>query len=171
MPDDPELMAFRYGPMVLAGITSPDTTGLPYIIPPGGDFPAGDREDNADFFLSDPENLDGWMRPVPGKPLTFVAKGQMREYTFIPFARITGERYGVYWVVTREGSSRHQRALREASEWEAQAAVAQALEQRTVDRVRPGIAEDEKAHDLAGEGTASGAYLDKQWRHATAWWS
>ncbi len=171
MPDDPELMAFMFGPIVLAGITAPDTTGLPYIIPPGGDFPVADREDNTDFFLGDAQNLDSWMTPVAGKPLTFVAKGQAREYTFIPFSRITGERYGVYWVVTQAGTPRHQRVLAEAKEREARAAIARALEQRTVDRVRPGVAENEAAHTLLGEGTASGAYLDKQWRHATAWWS
>jgi uncharacterized protein len=171
MPDDPDLMAFMYGPLVLAGITAPDDTGLPHIIPPGGGFPDGDREDNHDYFLGDPENLDAWFKPVPGESLTFHAKGQARDYTFIPFHRITGERYGVYWVVTQAGTPRHQRVLVEGLERETQAELERQREQSAVDRVRPGVADDEAAHNLQGEGMASGPHLDKHWRHATAWWS
>ena len=171
MPDDPELMAFMIGPLVLAGITAQDATDMPYIIPPGGDFPADDCEQNTDFFLADPENLDDWIEPVPGKSLTFRAKGQAQEYTFIPFSRITGERYGVYWVVTQEESPRHRRLLDKAQQREAQAEMERLREQRTVDRVRPGLADNESAHNLQGDGSASGPHLDRHWRHATAWWS
>jgi uncharacterized protein len=171
MPDDPELMAFMMGPIVLAGITEPDSIGLPHIIPVGGDFPENDCIANHDYFLSDPTRLENWFKPVSGQTFTFKAQAQDEAYTFIPFHRITGERYGVYWVVTEAGSARHQRILDEAKERKRQAEREKQQAHRTVDHVVVGDATNEAAHNLHGEGTLTGPHLGKHWRHAEAWWS
>lgn len=144
MPDDPELMAIMYGPLVLAGLT----------------------EQNDCFFLGDPENIGSWMKPVEGKPLTFRTVGQPTDLTFMPLNRIVRERYGVYWVVTQPSSSRHKQliAMQEAEK---------ARLARAIDRVIPGDEASEAAHALKGEKTATGVYNNHSWRHATAggWWS
>lgn len=143
MPDDPELLAIMYGPLVLAGLTRQDA-----------------------YFLADAGDVDAWIKPVDGEPLTFRTVGQSPEITFIPLNRIIDERYGVYWVVTPEGSPRHKEFL--AAE-EAQ----RRRDARVVDRVIPGDDESESAHNLQGEGTSSGPFRDGHWRHAVddGWWS
>jgi DUF1680 family protein len=160
MPDDPELMALMYGPMVLAGITQNSTIHKPYIIAPGGNFPENDQLANYDYFLADATRLDTWIKPVAGQSLTFETVGQIKNYTFMPFARVTGERYGVYWVVTQRGSAR-------AAKMEAVRVRAE----RTVDTVSPGDAVLEQAHNLQSDQSSSGPWQDQYWRDATGWWS
>ena len=143
MPDDPELVAIMYGPLVLAGLT-----------------------DENRHFLADANDIGSWIKPVEGQPLTFRTQGQPTDITFIPLNRVIAERYGVYWVVTKEGSPRHKELL-------AQEEARRRREARTVDRVVPGDAALEEAHNLQGERTMSGTHAARAWRHATdgGWWS
>jgi hypothetical protein len=104
--------------------------------------------------------LDTWIKPVAGQSLTFETVGQIKNYTFMPFARVTGERYGVYWVVTQRGSAR-------AAKMEAVRVRAE----RTVDTVSPGDAVLEQAHNLQSDQSSSGPWQDQYWRDATGWWS
>ena len=53
MPDDPELRAIMYGPVVLAGITEANESDTFYEVPAGKDFPDADRVANYDFFIGD----------------------------------------------------------------------------------------------------------------------
>jgi hypothetical protein len=172
MPDDQDLMAFMYGPLVLAGVTEPDNAHTPYIIPPGGDFPDGDQHPNYDFFPADPARLEDWLKPVVGQPLTFRTLGQPIDYTFVPFYQITGERYGVYWVVTQEGTPRYQKLMADAADRRAEEEAVRRRAERQIDRVIPGNTASEKAHDLQGEGTRTGPWKGKHWRDAAdGWWS
>jgi uncharacterized protein len=150
MPDNPELMAIMYGPLVLAGITAPDTGG-PFIVPPGKDFPDSDRQPNHDFFLADPDHLDTWLKPVPDRPLAFRTTGQAHDITFIPFCQIKGERYGLYWVVTTENSPYHKRLSAEARSRAVQIADPNAYAaERDVRRVDGVIAADENSEKQHG---------------------
>ncbi len=101
IPDDTNLAAILYGPILLAGelgtqdldpkrIYSDDKIlhgGFPTIALPEL---AGDR--NA---------LDRWIQPVsaPDKPLTFrtIGAGRPEDVTLSPFYRLYGQRYCVYW--------------------------------------------------------------------------
>jgi uncharacterized protein len=101
IPDDSNLAAILYGPLVLAGelgtqgldpkrIYSDDKVlhgGFPVIAVP---VLAGDR--NA---------LDKWIQPVSAKekPLTFrtVNAGHPEDVTLSPFYRLFDQRYSVYW--------------------------------------------------------------------------
>jgi len=143
MPDDPELAAIMYGPLVLAG-----------------------RTDHVAFFLGDMANPASWFHPVLGRPLTFRTSGQPTDITFVPLNRIMNERYGVYFVITGEGSLRHRQLL-------AAQEARRKREARVVDRVVPNDAASEAAHNLQGQNTGSGTLRDKGWRHATdgGWWS
>jgi DUF1680 family protein len=98
MPDEPTTQAILYGPLVLAGKLGSEGLTKEMIIGPLGpsirrhpiDVPAF-RASNAD--------LTSWIRPVAGEPLTFRTTGQAKDVTLIPFHRLFGERYSVYWSV------------------------------------------------------------------------
>ncbi len=136
MPDDPEMIAIMYGPLVLCGLT-----------------------DKPRMFFADAKNVDTWVKPVPGKPLTFTTTGQNPDVTLIPFYKIVGERYGVYWTVTQEGSPKHKALLAEEE-------AKRLREARVIDRVLPGNKESEDSHNLKGVNMASGPFKDYSWRHA-----
>ncbi len=140
MPDDPELVAIMYGPVVLCGLTQENR-----------------------YFLADVNDLDAWIRPVDGKPLTFRTIGQGKDMTLIPFYRVLDEAYGVYWPVVKEGSPRHRKILADEEARRRRAA-------RIVDRVFANNQVSESAHNLQGEKTASGPFRNRGWRHAPDGW-
>ncbi|MBN1341991.1 MAG: glycoside hydrolase family 127 protein [Phycisphaerae bacterium] len=140
MPDDPDLLAIMYGPVVLCGLTDRDR-----------------------FFIADKANLDAWIKPVEGKPLTFRTTGQQPDMTFIPFHKVLDEAYGVYWPVIKAGSERHKKLL-------AAEEARRKREARTVDRVLPHDKASESAHNMQGKNTLSGAHQGKGWRHAADGW-
>jgi len=96
MPDDPNLAAIMYGPLVLAGqlgaVKLPrdevfgkygptaDPVPVPYLSPPS-------------------DELDSWIRPVDGEPLTFRTEGagNPEDVTLVPFYKLFGQRYAIYW--------------------------------------------------------------------------
>ncbi|HEY3452971.1 MAG TPA: beta-L-arabinofuranosidase domain-containing protein [Bryobacteraceae bacterium] len=91
MPDDPQMQAFLYGPLVLAGdlgvqgMTEARFEGTIDI-----DIPAFHSSD------SDPAS---WIKPAD-KPLTFRTSGQKQNVTLIPLNRLFDRRYSVYWQVS-----------------------------------------------------------------------
>ncbi len=96
--DDPSRQAFLYGPLVLAG-----------------QFPLGQLDDKLkhaqgpDIWAAPPLRVpslasDGarpeeWIKPVPGKALTFHAINQPEEVVFRPLNQSWG-RFAVYWSVS-----------------------------------------------------------------------
>ncbi|MBN1419992.1 MAG: glycoside hydrolase family 127 protein [Planctomycetes bacterium] len=104
MPDDDSLVAFLYGPLVLAG-----RLGSEGLEP--DDFSSENNNIRGDFYRgrtvpapllvargADPE---AWIERVPGEPLTFRTKGQEKDVTLVPYYRLFGERYAVYFRVRR----------------------------------------------------------------------
>jgi uncharacterized protein len=140
MPDDAEVMALMYGPVVLAGLTPQNR-----------------------YFVGDPKHLDAWIKPVEGKPLTFKTVGQPTDISFIPLYQVMNEAYGVYWPVIREGSPRHQKLL-------AAEEARRKRDARVIDRVLANDAASEAAHNLKGENHAAGPHMGKGWRHAPDGW-
>jgi DUF1680 family protein len=102
MPDDPGLQSFLYGPLVLAG-----KLGTEGLTP---EAQASDLKEQvkshylrgkpvpAPEFRAAAGDPASWIKAA-GAPLTFETKGQAQEVTMIPFNRMFGERYGVYWRV------------------------------------------------------------------------
>jgi len=96
MPDDPNLAAIMYGPLVLAGqlgdVELPleeiygkygptvDPVAVPYLSPPS-------------------DELDSWIRPMDGEPLTFRTEGagKPEDVALVPFYKLFGQRYAIYW--------------------------------------------------------------------------
>jgi DUF1680 family protein len=98
MPDDPNLQAFLYGPVVLAGDLGADGLTPDIIIGPNAPrfrqhpievpaFRAGKR---------DPES---WIKP-DGNALRFRTTGQPRDVALAPLNSIFEKRYSVYWQVS-----------------------------------------------------------------------
>jgi len=137
MPDDPEMVAVMYGPVVLAGI-SPDPDAV---------------------FLSDPRDPTRWIAKTNDGPLTFATQGQKTTMRLAPWYQVVDEPYGIYWIVTPEGSARH-KAILAAEE------ARREREARLVDHVIVGDEASERAHNLQGEKTAAGPYSNRHWRHA-----
>jgi len=140
MPDDPELAAILYGPCVLAGLTR-----------------------DVRYFIGDPKNLEGRIKPVEGKPLTFKTIGQPTDVTLVPLYTVLDEPYGVYWLFLKEGSERLKK-LRADDE------ARRRREARIIDRVIPHDAAGESAHGLKGENHGAGSHLGRTWRHAPDGW-
>jgi DUF1680 family protein len=103
MPDDPNLAAIMYGPLVLAGQLGAvklsreevygkygptvDPVPVPYLSPHS-------------------DELDSWIRPVDGEPLTFRTEGagNPEDMTLVPFYKLFGQRYAIYWNIRFGGS-------------------------------------------------------------------
>jgi DUF1680 family protein len=167
MPDDETLVAFMYGPLVLAGILGSEglTEEVTYTTENFFRFPR-DKIASTSFLVVDSEDVSDCVEPVAGRPLTFRTVGQEQDVTLIPYHRLFGERYAVYWRVYRRDSPEYRRAL-----------VGQELtakrRARRVDEVVIGEQDSEREHRMQGERTGSGSHLGHSWRHATngGWFS
>jgi DUF1680 family protein len=104
MPDDPSVQAVMYGPLVLAGRLG--TTGLtPQNIRAEPTKPRTVPEYKGDpvpapSFRAGGEGPSAWIKPAPGSPLAFRTVGQEQDVSLVPFYRLFGERYGIYWKVS-----------------------------------------------------------------------
>jgi DUF1680 family protein len=105
MPDDQSVVALMYGPLVLAGrlgsegLTTANvhTTQNWYKFPPAQIATAPPLS-----VVSD--NINDWIEPVPGKPLTFRTIGQYEEITLIPYHKLFNQKYIIYWKVLKDNS-------------------------------------------------------------------
>jgi DUF1680 family protein len=102
-PAAPDIVAFTYGPLVLAGALGRD--GLA----PGADIVVNERKygsyNDTPFtppaLAGDPEALPASMRPGD-KPLEFtILSAERQPVRLIPYHRIAHERYATYWQVRR----------------------------------------------------------------------
>lgn len=167
MPDEPKLAAIMYGPIILAGEFGADgltremqysswmhkEDKLPHIIIPD--------------LVSDSLNLDDWIKPVPGKPLTFRTKGAgiPEDVTLIPFYKLFGERYSVYWwKYSKAQYEEHLSKLRQQEE------ARKAMESRRIDFVIFGDTKSEAAHDVKSELSNFGVHKGLPWRDTNGGW-
>jgi hypothetical protein len=44
--------------------------------------------------------VEAWIKPAGDAPLTFRTSGQQQDVTLVPFHRLFGERYSIYWRVS-----------------------------------------------------------------------
>ncbi len=92
MPDDSNRVAVMYGPLVLAGDLGPlsDTTSRDAMYVP--------------VMMTENRDPSTWMKPVAGKPNTFVTvnTGRPRDVEMRPFYSIYDRRYTVYWDLLNE---------------------------------------------------------------------
>ncbi|MFZ2642033.1 MAG: beta-L-arabinofuranosidase domain-containing protein [Verrucomicrobiia bacterium] len=164
MPDDPNRVAICYGPVVLAG-----ALGSEGIVPPmpyaksQSDFFKGKTAPPAPVLLTQGRPVSEWIEAVPGKPLTFTTKGvgKPRDVTLVAFHTLPPQRYTIYWdLFTREQWDKRRAAI------DADERRERELNARTVDVVRIGEFEPERAHNFKGERSDAGVFDGRLWRHA-----
>jgi hypothetical protein len=167
MPDDPNMIALLYGPIVLGGDLGKE--GLDEARRYGPSEPQLGRVKpvEAPVFIGDVKHVAARVKPVPGAPLNFRTQGlgRPRDVTLVPFFKLFDRRYSVYWKVYTP------------AEWEKRktdVAAAEArrkfVEERTLDSVEIGEAKSERDHNLQGERTFEGWFEGKRWREARNGW-
>jgi len=102
LPDDPKIAAVMYGPVVLAGELG--ATGLTEEKIYGPYGPSGEPVAVPKLFVQN-EDPNTWIKPVAGKQLTFQTAGigKPNDVTLIPFYKLFGERYTIYWTILYPG--------------------------------------------------------------------
>ena len=104
-PDDQNVGAILYGPVVLAGALGDEA--MTKEMQHGLAFPDVDRMVSQgaaipvpSLIISNPDP-NTWIKAVQGKPLTFrsVGVGNPKDVTLIPFYKTFGQRYAVYWDI------------------------------------------------------------------------
>ena len=107
LPGDPTQQAVLYGPMVLAGRLGQDglTEQMQYDVDHGETDLAPEGAPRGTMAIDVKSLADirsaAWIEPVAGESLTFRTVGSSNATTLVPLSRIFGERYGVYWKVSR----------------------------------------------------------------------
>lgn len=98
MPDDPQLQAILYGPLVLAGDLGAE--GLKDELIFGTNAPRMNNAGHIDVpGFQGGTSPDTWIKPGDG-PLTFRTTGQRKDVALVPLNSLFGRRYSVYWKVS-----------------------------------------------------------------------
>jgi hypothetical protein len=129
MPDNPNRIAFKYGPIVLAGTLGKDMPDPVYGTP---------------VLLTDNKNVNDWIKPA-SQPLQFEMKGVGKPFDvkLIPFYKTYDQYYSVYWdyFTNADWDSRQ-------TEYEAEKKREKEIEEKTIDNFRIGEMQPERDHNL-----------------------
>lgn len=167
MPDNANRVAICYGPCVLAGELG--TNGLvapmPYANGQSDFFQA--KMPSQPVLLARDRPVNEWVEAVAGKPLTFRTKGvgKPEEVPLVAFHKMEPQRYAIYWDLFTQAEWKERQAAVEA-----ESARERALNARTVDVVRVGEFEPERAHNFQSAGSRSGSFNGRVWRDAVDGW-
>jgi len=130
MPDNPDRIAFLYGPIVLAGQLGKEMPDPVYGTP---------------VLLTDNRNLSDFIKPVSDHPLEFEMKGVGKPFDakLIPFYQTYDQYYSVYWdYFTNAGWAARQK------EYEDEKKRQKEIEEKTIDYFRIGEMQPERDHSL-----------------------
>jgi DUF1680 family protein len=103
MPDDPNVQAVMYGPLVLAaklgngGLTAENLRAeptKPRTVPEYKSDPIA-----APTIRARSHDPTTWLAAVPGRPLEFRTIDQPAQLTLVPLNEVFDERYAVYWKI------------------------------------------------------------------------
>jgi DUF1680 family protein len=172
MPDDANLAAIMYGPLVLAGelgAAEPSSPGVSLANPPSQRVDPSAVVSN---LVVEKEDLSAWIKPVADKPLTFrtTNAGRPKDVTLVAFHKLFDQRYTIYWRLHRTDAEWRAVEARRTAMAAEDAARRKRLEGRIVDNVNIGDARSEKQHNLQGDKTGAGTYMGRRWRHAPDGW-
>jgi DUF1680 family protein len=102
LPDNSNMVAFLYGPMVLSGQLGNAGLKKEHFFGTDGDQNWKLKVDSiiVPSFSAVGEGLT-WIKPDPAKPLTFTTsgKGSPSDVTLIPYYKHFFERYSIYWEI------------------------------------------------------------------------
>jgi hypothetical protein len=155
MPDDSSRVAVMYGPLVLAGDLGPEkdsTAKDPMYVP---------------VLMTEKRDPSEWMKPVEGKPNTFVTvnTGRPRDIELKPFYSTYNNRYTVYWDLFTEASWKAKQ-----TEYEAEMERMKKIKAAEIDFVQPGEMQPERNHNFKGEKTSAGAFNSRPNRESRNGW-
>ena len=162
LPDNPNRMAIMWGPLVLAGDLGPEMDRRTFR-QNGGTPPAP-----APALVTAAQNVDGWLKPVAGKPGTFhtVNVGLKNDIDFVPFYEVPRRRYAIYWDVftPTEWASK-------SAAYEAEQDAQKKLEAATIGFAQPGQMQSERDFAEQGEDTTPVQLNGHYGRQGTKWFS
>jgi len=156
MPDDPDLAAVMYGPLVLAGELGAD--GMTDEMRSGMGQEA--YRMNTEGAVTVPPAMvvsrrdpNLWIRPVPGSLLRLRTEGVGRptDVCLVPFYRLFGQRYGIYW------------RFHTPEQWQELQDARPALPDGVVDRVTVGDLASEREHNFQAYTCERGADHGRKW--------
>ncbi|HEV2196975.1 MAG TPA: beta-L-arabinofuranosidase domain-containing protein [Candidatus Acidoferrum sp.] len=161
LPDNPERFALMWGPLVLAGDLGAET------------FRERDGEGwkvsaNAPVLVAANQSVDDWLKPLAGKPGTFVTAGVglATDITFVPFYQLPRRKYAIYWdMFTPEEWKKKSEAY--AAEQEKQ----KKLDAATVAFAQPGQMQTERDFNQQGEESSPVQLEGRYGRRGTKWFS
>ena len=169
LPDGSDWVAFLRGPIVLASPAGTNNLrGLYADDSRMGQVAAGPMVplEQVPVLLASANEVTSHIQPTPAAgPLHFrlteiVAPAVAEGLPLIPFFRLHDARYQMYWQLTTNEKLAAKRELLAAAE------RAKALrEANTLDQVAPGEQQPEVEHDLVGEGSETGIFEGRRWRH------
>ena len=167
MPDDPNMIAVLYGPIVLAGDLGKD--GLTQETRYGPSAPPLGRVPSVvvPSFVGTSKDVLAKIRPVAGQPLYFQTAGlaQPKDVSLVPFYKASDFRYTVYWKVY----SPEEWAKKKADIAAAESRRAE-IERLTVDAVDIGGEQSERDHNLQQENSRTRTFEGKPVREARGGW-
>lgn len=151
--DESSLVAFQYGPVVLAGDLGDEGLRFkPRAFVDNGKDPKGPRAPEPPAFVpglvGNSTDLPNRLQRIPGT-LTFRTVGVARPHdvTLVPLYQITEDAYTVYWRVYDEPEWRAYWSTAEAKE-----ADREARQKKIVDAVWAGLPPSEAAHSVSEAG-------------------
>jgi len=150
MPDNPNRIAFKYGPLVLAGLLGKERPDPVYGTP---------------VLLTSNRNVNEWVQSS-SNPLQFEMKGVGKPFDvkLKPFYQTYDQYYSVYWdYFTPDDWAKLQ------ADYEAEKKRQKAIEDRTIDNFRIGEMQPERDHNLkASERSYVDDALGRKGREARA---
>ncbi len=154
-PDDPNVAAILYGPLVLAGKLG---TGVPKERVRGQLGPSGEPT-LVPYLIGDSQQLDSWIKPVSGTPLAFrtVNAGRPADVSLQPFYQLFGERYSIYW------------SIYSPAEWSALELYSRSAPVGPIDSVKIGDPLSDEGHHFLGYDLQSGEDAGRKWISTTDW--
>ena len=155
--NDPSVGAVLYGPIVLAGALG--TESMTKEMESGLGWADVDRMVSQGAAIEMPAlvvpNADPnlWIKPVKGKPLTFktVNVGKPNDVTLIPFYKMFGQRYAVYWNIYAP------------YEWRVLQEMRSARPPGVVDKVVVGDHRSDREHNFQAYRFQSGERMGQKW--------
>ena len=100
LPDRPDVAAVVYGPIVLAGrLGGGEALTKEKVYGPYG--PEGEPVAVPILDIKPAAPVEDWLKPVAGAPLAFRTEGVGKpgDVTLVPFYKLFGERYSIYWQI------------------------------------------------------------------------
>ena len=174
MPDDKNLAAVMYGPVVLAGELGKEKLkeDMQYLIDPSDQNNAPAIEvPRLSITDRDPNQ---WLKRVTGDSFTFKfgKVEQPSNLTFVPFYGLFGQRYAIYWPIRsqEEWATIDHKEILTARQKEFEL---KAYQKYLIDEVHIGEATSETRHNMQSSNSRNGFHAGHNWRDANdgGWFS